>query len=260
MYKIHYTFYNRFNLDFDVIDRPQGSGDYLFLHFLTPMKIRLNNQTIITKENAFILFDKGTPQLYSAVKTFQNSFIHFDTDIPFAEKYNIPLNTILYFPDSETISNLLKNLHLEFFLKRPFFEETLDTYMTQLMIALSRSCNSDSAKPSKDSYLFNVFQGARVEILNHIVFPWTSESMAALTNLGTSQFYRYYQTFFGSTPKSDLLDARLSHAKELLTQKKITVTEAALQSGFQAPSHFTRFFKKKYHMAPQEWSHQNFPE
>ena len=38
--------------------------------------------------------------------------------------------------------------------------------------------------------LYEQFRKARIEILTHIDRPWTTDSMAALTNLGVSQFYR----------------------------------------------------------------------
>lgn len=257
MYEIHYTFFNRYNLDFDIIDRPYGSGDYLLLHFITPMKLRLNGKTIITKENAFIIFDKGTPQYYSAVKTFQNTFIHFNADVNFSKKYNLPLNTVFYPSDIDTIIPFFKKIHLEFFLKRPFYEDIMDSCMTQLLVGLSRIYNNDSEKDDKNSYLFNVFQSARMEILNDLTKDWTSESMAALTGLATSQFYQYYKDYFGSTPKSDLINARLSRAKELLMNENLSVSEAALRSGFQTPSHFSRYFKKECHTTPMEWVRLN---
>lgn len=254
MISVNFTFYNRFNLDFDTIDRPEGSGDYLFLHLISPMKITLSNKTIITKENAFILFDKGTPQLYSAVKTFQNSFIHFDCASSFISKYKIPLNTIFYLPNIEPVASLLRNIHFEFFLKKPYFETQLDSYMSQLFVTLARALDNGTSVDEKESYLFNVFQNARYEILSSINDEWTAESMAALTNLGTSQFYRYYRAFFGCSPKADLIDARIARAKELLISEQITVSEAAVKSGFQNYAHFSRYFKKKCNMSPQEWS------
>lgn len=70
MFKINYCDYNRSNLDYDKIYRPHGSGDNLFLFFQTPMKIKIGEDTIISKENAFILFPKGVPQEYCSVKKF----------------------------------------------------------------------------------------------------------------------------------------------------------------------------------------------
>ena len=51
-----YCDYNRSNPDHDMINRPSGSGDYLFLYLITPMKIQFGSDTIVTKENAFLLY------------------------------------------------------------------------------------------------------------------------------------------------------------------------------------------------------------
>lgn len=255
MFHVNYTFFNRFNFDYDKIRRPFGSNDYLFLHFAAPMKITLNHKTYITKENAFILFNKGTPQIYSAVKTFQNSFIHFRSeDASFIYKYKIPTDTILYFSDPEPIIQLLQKIHLEYFLRKPLYENMLDAYINELLIHLSRSQQTPSDKEEIHSYLFDLFQRARHEILSHITYQWTSESMATLTNLGTSQFYQYYQKFFNSTPKADLLQARINHAKKLLSNEKMTVSEVAQQSGFQNASHFARYFKKQCGVSPLDYA------
>ena len=36
MFHTGYCDYNRFNPDCDIINRPEGSGDYLFLYFMSP--------------------------------------------------------------------------------------------------------------------------------------------------------------------------------------------------------------------------------
>lgn len=77
--------------------------------------------------------------------------------------------------------------------------------------------------------------------------------MAALTNLGTSQFYSYYKMFFNRSPKSELLDARMERSKYLLRVEKLPVAQAAAQAGFDSLPHFTRYFKKVCGMTPSEY-------
>ena len=38
-FSVHICEYNRSNADYETIYRPEGSGDYLFLLFKTPMKV-----------------------------------------------------------------------------------------------------------------------------------------------------------------------------------------------------------------------------
>lgn len=78
MFEVNYCDYNRVNPDYDRIDRPQGSGDHLLLFLVTPMKFWIDGEMIVSRENAFIYYPKGAPQIYEAVRSFRNSFIHFD--------------------------------------------------------------------------------------------------------------------------------------------------------------------------------------
>ena len=76
MFHTGYCDYNRFNPDCDIINRPKGSGDYLFLHFMSPMKVRLGGRVQTAKEGAFLLYTPGEAQIYQAVGRFKNSFVH----------------------------------------------------------------------------------------------------------------------------------------------------------------------------------------
>ena len=53
-FTLNFCEYNRSNSDYDRIFRPEGSGDFLFLLFKTPMKVYLGGQFTVTRENACI--------------------------------------------------------------------------------------------------------------------------------------------------------------------------------------------------------------
>ena len=63
-FSIHICEYNRSNADYDIIYRPEGSGDYLFLLFKTPMRVYVGKQFSITQENACIFYTPGHEQHY----------------------------------------------------------------------------------------------------------------------------------------------------------------------------------------------------
>ena len=54
-FSIHICEYNRSNADYDIIYRPEGSGDYLFLLFKTPMRVYAGKQFSITQENISVV-------------------------------------------------------------------------------------------------------------------------------------------------------------------------------------------------------------
>lgn len=254
MFHTGYCDHNRFNPDYDKIDRPEGSGDYLFLYFMTPMKVQSGQETIITREGAFMLYTPGKPQIYQAVKQFKNSFVHFTCDDDdFLKTYDLPVNRIVYLPDPDAMNTFLQYIYVESVGKQEHYEEQIDKLMHLLFILFSRQLHAYPEKSSFSADLYEHFQKARIEILTHINKDWSAESMASLTNLGTSQFYNYYRLFFNRSPKSELLEARIERSKYLLRVEKMSVGQAAAQAGFTNLSHFTRYFKRKCGMTPSEY-------
>ena len=69
-FSVHICEYNRSNADYETIYRPEGSGDYLFLLFKTPMRVYAGKQFSITQENACIFYTPGHEQHYQAVRSF----------------------------------------------------------------------------------------------------------------------------------------------------------------------------------------------
>ena len=258
MFHTGYCDYNRTNPDYDRIDRPCGSGDYLFLYLITPMRIRLGTETITTRENAFLLYTPGVSQNYQAVKRFKNSFVHFTCDDGrFLTDYDLPANRVVYLPDPGPMNTLLKNIYVESVLKQDYHSEQIDLLMRQLFILFSRQLHTYPNTSGIPADLYEQFCKARIEILTNIDREWNTDSMAALTNLGISQFYNYYKLFFNRSPKAELLDARLERAKYLLRVEAMPVGQAAAQAGFANLSHFTSYFRKQCGISPSEYARSN---
>lgn len=255
MFYTGYCDYNRSNPDYDIINRPDGSGDYLLLYFLSPMKVQIDGGAHLAEEGAFILYTPGEPQIYQAVKRFKNSFVHFTCDDDgFIASYDLPVNRIVYPPYPDMMNALFKSVYVESVTKQDYYQEQIDKLMHQMFILLSRQLHTFPEGIGSRVDLFEQFRKARIEILTHIDRKWDAENMAALTNLGTSQFYSYYKLFFNRSPKSELLDARIERSKYLLRIEKLQVGQAAAQAGFDSLPHFTRYFKKACGMTPSEYS------
>lgn len=58
---VGYQFHNYFGID---INRTNGSGDFLLLYLRTPTEVMLNNQFQYVPAGNFILYKKGSPQIY----------------------------------------------------------------------------------------------------------------------------------------------------------------------------------------------------
>jgi AraC-like DNA-binding protein len=78
------------------------------------------------------------------------------------------------------------------------------------------------------------------------------DAYAELCNRSLSAFKRDFEKVFHKTPGKWLLDKRLHYALQLMSNQHKTVSEAAFESGFQSPSHFSRAFKIRFGKAPTE--------
>jgi AraC family transcriptional regulator, exoenzyme S synthesis regulatory protein ExsA len=73
---------------------------------------------------------------------------------------------------------------------------------------------------------------------------------AELSNRSLSAFKRDFRKLFKITPGKWLLEKRLNHAMNLLSNMDKTVSEAAFESGFENPSHFSRSFRERFGITP----------
>ena len=72
-------------------------------------------------------------------------------------------------------------------------------------------------------------------------------------HLSEKYISRYFKEHFHITISQYVTYLRLEHAKHLLQDTNIPVTEVAMQSGYQNVSYFIRSFKKTYGMSPLKY-------
>ena len=72
-------------------------------------------------------------------------------------------------------------------------------------------------------------------------------------HLSEKYISRYFKEHFHITISQYVTYLRLEHAKQLLQDTDIPVTEIAMQSGYQNVSYFIRSFKKTYGMSPLKY-------
>lgn len=259
MYKLNFCEYNRSNQDYDTIFRPSGSGDYLFLMLKSPMKVYLEERLVITRENACILYTPGTPQHYQAVRRFYNSYLHFSSDKNPAECFHLPENTVFYTNNTDQINSCISRLQMEYFSPLSYQEEAVHSLITLLFLTIARGLTEASAQKENAGNLYPLFQNLRLKMLTECGEDWNMERLCKCMNMEKSQFYAYYRSFFSSTPKNDLLRARLEKAKNLLSNEALQVKEVAQLCGFHNQAHFSRYFKTYCGCAPGEYAKRILP-
>ncbi|MDD1795463.1 helix-turn-helix transcriptional regulator [Enterovibrio sp. ZSDZ42] len=85
----------------------------------------------------------------------------------------------------------------------------------------------------------------------------TIRDLAQLSGRSISSFNRDFKRIYRITPQKWLRDKRLTHANTLLERGTISVTDVALEVGYDNVSNFIRVFKLKYGKTPNQIKRAN---
>ena len=110
----------------------------------------------------------------------------------------------------------------------------------------------------KSSAAFHRLLAAREYIKQNFAKQFQLEQLAALCNMSTTNFRREWKKRYPETPLQYRDSIRIYYAKEYLRSGYYTIYEIAEKCGFEDPSYFIRFFKKKTGVTPGEAKRQNF--
>lgn len=83
--------------------------------------------------------------------------------------------------------------------------------------------------------------------------PVALAELAALVRLSRFHFCTAFRLATGQTPRNWLIDERIRRAAALLADPSLTITEIALEVGYDTPSAFTARFRQRMNMTPSEY-------
>jgi AraC family transcriptional regulator len=84
--------------------------------------------------------------------------------------------------------------------------------------------------------------------------------LATVAGISPHYFSELFKQSTGSTPHGYVLMQRIERAKQHLRDKKFSIIQVGLESGFQNPSHFARVFRKLVGTTPSGFQTQMWPD
>ncbi|MDO4308109.1 MAG: AraC family transcriptional regulator [Eubacteriales bacterium] len=109
------------------------------------------------------------------------------------------------------------------------------------------------AKNSKQKEYMEKFLFVTNYISDHFTEDLTLEQVASLAGFSKYHFTRLFRQYAGTSFYKYLNQKRIAHAKNLLLDPDLSVTEVALQSGFTSISAFLRMFRLANNCTPTEF-------
>jgi len=243
------------------IDRPNGGENYLFLRLKTPARFWVDGQVCSVAPDDVILYRKGDPQLYegSATDCYIDDFIHFDVscadDEQFIDRLPLIFNRPLRLPYIHPFMQIHQMLCIESVGRGAERETAVDSLLRYFLIKLSECMNAGYS--ATDRAVYERFNALRLALYSSPARKWTVAEMAGEVNLSPSYFQNLYKDLFHTSCLADLITARMTHARELLTTTALPIVEVAAECGYASNIYFSRHFKQKVGMTPGEYRRMN---
>ncbi|NLW86704.1 MAG: helix-turn-helix transcriptional regulator [Planctomycetes bacterium] len=94
---------------------------------------------------------------------------------------------------------------------------------------------------------------ARTSLLAELHSSLPTRKALEFLPMSYRQACRLFRRHFGLSPKEFQMQARIDHAKHLLTQTAMSVTDVSLELGFSSSQHFATSFRSATGCSPLEW-------
>ncbi len=224
-------------------------NQYAFLYFQGPVMVSGNEYGA----GSCILYKRGTPHDYMTLKGFVNSYIGFNVPDEIISALNIKLDRVIFPDNCDEINEILFNICRENSMAEYGYEISIKARILDLLVAVSRGTNP-SANVHRASNLKNKMTLLRTDFLSDITSPPEFEDLLKKYGFSRTQGFKYYSQFFHSSPKEDLIWARLEKARNLMKlNTDMKIYEIAEQCGFSNVPHFFRIFKNRYGYTPKDY-------
>lgn len=226
-----------------LLSRPQGTGEYILLHFLAPAELTFGGEVHSVGLGDLIVFAPGKPHCIHAPEPLLHDWIHLSGSADaLLHTYGLEPDTFYHLSRATAVSDLAAALETEFFAQRPFWPELAQAKLHELFILIARGLADAPAPVAVRVETLERLREIRDRMLSEPWHTWSIEEMAENAHISQSRLHAVYKSVFGVSPKHDLILMRIEKAKQLL-QGGMSVTETSEDLGYGNIYHFIRQFK-----------------
>jgi AraC family transcriptional regulator, arabinose operon regulatory protein len=239
------------------VNRPNGYEWYLLLLVKSPAVFMINGDLISTPADTLIIYDRNYPHEYMASGAeYKNDWIHFEFDSVFLNQYPIKLNTPLYISNPYFISDLIQKMANEYYSNNPYKEQTIEYLMKILFVKAKEQMETKGFHPWHSKIHEDLIK-LRSEIYSNPQNNWSIPLMADKLHISCGYLQNIYKNTFDISCMSDVIESRITYAKELLIESDLPVGEVSSLCGYQNDVHFMRQFKNLTTLTPTEYRKLN---
>lgn len=163
---------------------------------------------------------------------------------------------------AEVLRNYMLEIESEYFGMAPYHEARIYSLMIDFFVDLGRETGNQDRQfgnftTNKQHEYVQKFMNVCNYINEHCTEDVTVDDLADIAGFSKFHFARLFKQFTNVSYYDYLTRKRIEHAETLLISPDISITEVAMQSGFNSLSTFNRVFKNIKNCTPSEYKGLN---
>lgn len=181
---------------------------------------------------------------FHSVQDFQNNYANPILDAippvfhpPFEEEYRVLFDNVL----KEFINP----------------DETSEIIMKSCVLSIIQQLYRDVRNPFSGNRPSSAHHVVTKRVIDYIKFNYDEKinlkRLSELANMSPNHFHKVFTSTKGVTPNEFITKTRLDKARELLARTDLTVSEIAMQCGFENIPYFSYIFKKNLNLTPMDF-------
>jgi len=234
-----------------MIERPHGTGDYLFMLFHDPAVAGIRPLTEPPGgPDTMMVWPPGKPQYYgNRERRFTHTWIHCEGRRVqrILRQTRLPLLKPFAAADPSRFQQCLLDIHSELVSYAPPDEIIIGNLLENSLRELSR-LNDGAGKtvriPENLLAVHRLISSSPAQLI-------TLDGMARMAGSSVPYFCAQFKKTFGLSPMQYLIQHRMHHAAHLLNNRNLTISEIAAKVGYEDLFHFSRMFKKHFGLSPR---------
>jgi len=233
-------------------------ADPVFLLLRTPIIYEEGGEQRRTEGVSAALLTSGYKQSFRPVKgkPLRYDIVSFRTsaaDRQYIASMNFLQDTPIELGDDFVISGTLRSMQSQSMHRGRHFSEFMELSMRIIFIALSETYDNAPASPGETIPRYEELKKLRQAVYDDPVSSWSIDEMCEEMRISRTYFHRLWFAAFGVTCRQDVIESRLLRAAELLKNTEKSVSEIAVDCGYDSEPYFMRQFKKHKNCTPSEY-------
>ncbi len=235
------------------ISRPFGRDDWLLFYVAKGCEHFFLEREYEVSEGAFVFFKPHERQEHICLdERAEFYYIHFSAPETF-DLFGFESSKVYESKRSTKIIDLFEEVIHELQTKSQFYAEICTAKLFSIITLLARrvSTQNDPNKEYSDKISFVIQMMNREYDKNHSL-----EDYAKICNMSKFHFIRVFQKITGESPIEYRNNIRIEHAKELLLDTALSISQIGESLGYTSSVYFSDTFKKKVGISPLKYRQQ----